>query len=356
MGIIHVTKGEDRRLIVRFTYSPERVKAIRTISGRRWDADEKYWTVPHRDGTLRQLANAFSTDRVVVSPLVQNDRPQLPAEKVSQVLTALDEYLTLEGYSTSTRDHYSQQIHRFLLRVRRNPTKASAEVLKSYLLGKLDEGLSPSYIRQARAALVLLYTHILDQPEKVIDLPCPKAEQQLPFVLSREEVSRLLEAASDLKAKALFTVIYSAGLRISEALNLKISDILSDRRQIRVRHGKGSKDRYTILSDETLKLLRAYYQEYKPQDWLFAGRDPGTHLSASSARRLFRKARDQAGINVNATPHTLRHSFATHLLEDGVDLRYVQELLGHTDIRTTQRYAHVSKRRILDVRSPLDNI
>jgi site-specific recombinase XerD len=356
MGIIHVTDGEGGRLIVRFSYSPERLEAIRTVPGRRWHGDEKYWSVPHDDETLRQLAKAFSTDRVVAPPSVQDRRPELPAEKISQVLTALDRYLTLKGYSENTRDRYNQQIHRFLQRVRLDPAEASHDDLQHYLLGKLDEGLSPSYVRQARAALVLLYTQILDQPEKVIDLPSPKAEQQLPFVLSREEVSGLLEAASDLKVKALLTVIYSAGLRISEALHLKVSDILSDRRQIRVRKGKGKKDRYTILSDETLKLLRRYYQEYKPEEWLFAGMNPGSHLSASSARRSFREARDEAGINPEATPHTLRHSFATHLLEDGVDLRTVQVLLGHADIRTTQRYAHVSKRDIIDVVSPLDNL
>ena len=178
--------------------------------------EEKYWTVPHTDDTLTQLSKAFLTDRVVVSPSLRGYGPKLSAERISQVLTALDQFLTLNGYSDSTRDRYGQQVNRFLKRVKRDPIEVSAEGLRSYLLEQLDEELSPSYVRQARAALVILYEHVLDQPDKLADLPSCRGEKQLPLVLSKEEVLALLEAAPDLKAKALLTLIYSAGLRIGE--------------------------------------------------------------------------------------------------------------------------------------------
>ena len=172
--------------------------------------------------------------------------------------------------------------------------------------------------------------------------------------LSKTEVHRLLAAAVNLKNETFLTVVYSAGLRASEAIRLKIEDILSERRQIRVVGGKGNKDRYTILAEKTLLLLRKYYQEYRPVDWLFPGLEPRSHMSTSTADRMLHKAREKAHIYPKITMHTLRHSFATHLLEDGVDNRYIQELLGHASISTTMIYTHVAKPRLEQVHSPID--
>jgi integrase/recombinase XerD len=222
------------------------------------------------------------------------------------------------------------------------------------LLEVLDSGLSASYARQARAALVVVYEELLVQPEKVAGLPSAKGYKRVPAVLSREEVNRLLEAATNLREKTLLTVVYSAGLRVSEVICLKVSDILSDRRQIRIEGGKGNKERYAVLANETLGLLRTYYAVCRPKEWLFPGQEAGTHISQRTAQRFFERAKEKAGINRKATMHSLRHSFATHLLEDGVDIRYIQELLGHSSIKTTERYTHVSKHRLSQVRSPLD--
>jgi site-specific recombinase XerD len=262
--------------------------------------------------------------------------------------------LTLKGRSEATRENYRLQVQRFLKWLRREPETATAEELRAYLLDVMDSGLSASYARQARAALVAVYDGLLGQPEKVADVPSAQGHKRLPVVLSRDEVKRLLAASRDLMGQTLLTVMYSAGLRVSEAVRLKVSDISSDRRQIRVAGGKGKKDRYTILGDEALALLRTYYRVYHPRDWLFPGQEAGTHISQRTAQRFFERAREQAGINAKATIHSLRHSFATHLLEDGVDIRYIQELLGHTNIKTTQRYTHVSKHKLGQVRSPLD--
>jgi integrase/recombinase XerD len=354
MGTVQITPGESGQLIIRFPYSPERVAAVRAVPGRRWHPEEKYWTIPYSPKTLERVRSLFTGDRVVVAAAVQAVTPELPVTQVQEIVTALDKELTLRQYSPKTRDDYRLQVQHFLKWLRRDPATAANEDLRAYLLDMLDNKLSASYVRQARAALGILYRSVLGQPEKVAQLPKAKKEKKLPLALSREEVGRLLEATSNLRDKALLTVIYSAGLRVSEATRLRVSDILSGRGQIRIAGGKGKKDRYTILADKTLQLLRDYHRVYRPQTWLFPGQAPGTHLSTSAARRAFGRARENGGITSQATIHTLRHSFATHLLEDGVDLRYIQELLGHSSITTTQRYTSVSTWRLGKVKSPLD--
>jgi site-specific recombinase XerD len=162
---------------------------------------------------------------------------------------------------------------------------------------------------------------------------------------------------ANLKHKALLMAAYSAGLRVGEVVRLKISDIDSKRMQIRVTAGKGAKDRYRLLSEVALETLREYYKRYKLEDWLFPGEDESNHLSERSAQKIFERARKRAGMTKPATFHTLRHSFATtHLLEDGVDIRYIQELLGHGSIETTERYTHVTQKGMERIKSPLDNL
>ncbi len=354
MGTIQVTPGESGRLIVRFPYSAERVTVIRCVPGRQWHPGGKYWTVPHTPEALERMRSSFTGDRVVVAAAVEAASPQLSVAQVNEIVTTLDAELTLRGYSLSTRDSYRLQTQRFLKWLRRDPATATEAELRAYLLDILDGGLSASYMRQARAALVVIYAVLLAQPEKVVDLPSAKGDEKLPTVLSREEVRRLLQATSSLMEEALLTVIYSAGLRVSEAIRLKIRDILSDRGQIRVEGGKGKKDRYTVLGEKALQVLRAYYRRCRPTGWVFPGAEPGTHVSKRTAQRIFGRAKEKAGITPQATIHTLRHCFATHLYEDGVDLRIIQELLGHASIKTTQRYAHVGRRELDRVRSPLD--
>jgi site-specific recombinase XerD len=174
-------------------------------------------------------------------------------------------------------------------------------------------------------------------------------------VLSEEEVSRLFAATNNLKHKALLMLIYSAGLRISEALQMKISDIDSNRMQITIRQGKGKKDRTGLLSEQMLTILRSYYQLYEPRQYLFEGSSGGKY-STRSAQQVLRQACQRAGIHKKVTLHTLRHSFATHLLEAGTDLRYIQVLLGHSSSKTTEIYTHVSTKALKDIKSPLDRL
>jgi len=260
--------------------------------------------------------------------------------------------LTAKAYSQKTRDNYRLHLEWFLDWFREDPETATKRIVEEYILSIIDHGYSASYTRQAKATLVLFYAEVIGQPNLAQRLPSVKTPKSLPFVLSKDQVQRLMAAADDLKQKAIFSVAYSAGLRVSEVTRLKVSDILSERNQILVRGGKGSKDRYTLLSQRTLQTLRAYFREYQPDEWLFPGMIPGRHISVSAVQR----AREKANLSPKATMHSLRHSFVTHLHEAGIDIRYIQELLGHDDICTTAKYTKVSKVNLRNVRSPLDEL
>ena len=256
-----------------------------------------------------------------------------------------------------TRKSYGQHLRNYFEWLKTNPANASIDQIRGFLVSMASSGsYSASYCRGARAALIFLYAIVLKQSEKVRDLPQLGRPSQLPVVLSREEVVRLFKVTTYPKHKALLMLAYSAGLRVGEVVRLKISDIDRDRMQVRVTAGKGAKDRYTLLSETARVALREYYRACQPKEWLFPGEDPRDHLTERTAQHIFEDAKKRAGIGKRATFHTLRHSFATHMLEDGVDMRYIQELLGHGSIRTTERYTHVTQRGIEKVKSPLDNL
>ena len=356
MGIISITPGEEGRLYVQFPYTPERVSAIRKVPGRKWHADDRYWSVPDQEKTLEALRSCFTGDRVVVSKEFIATQPGLPAEIIDSILSEYDRALTSKGYSKKTRRSYRLQVKWFLEWFGREPNIGTNQDLKDYILWNIDLGHSASHIRQAKAALTLLFHDVLELEDIVKNLPRVKNPESIPIILSKAEVEHLLAASEDLKQKALISLAYSAGLRAGELTRLKVTDILSERGQIRIRNGKGGKDRYTLLADQTLKTLREYYRVEHPKDWLFPGIIPGRPMSVSSAERSFQRVRDRVGVNPKARIHSLRHSFATHLHEAGTDIRYIQELLGHVDIRTTQRYIRISKRNLVNVKSPLDEL
>ncbi len=210
-------------------------------------------------------------------------------------------------------------------------------------------------IETRECSIKFYYEKVLGKPIEKYYMPRPRKKRKLPEVLSEEEVIKILKQINNLKHKCIIHLIYSAGLRLTEAVHLKIADIQSDRKQIFIRSAKGNKDRYVILSEFILNLLRKYYKEYHPKEWLFEGQHGEQH-SKRNIQRILKSAVQQAGIRKKATIHTLRHSFATHLLEHGTDLRYIQELLGHKSSRTTEidtRVTHTARNKIV---SPLDNL
>jgi len=228
--------------------------------------------------------------------------------------------------------------------------------IRQFLLHQLEvKRLAHASYRQIYAALKFLYTVTLGRAWEVEHLPYPRQRlRRLPVVLHAEELAMLFQAIRSLKYRALFMTCYAAGLRINEACHLRVEDIDSQQMLVHVRHAKGGKERITLLSAKLLEVLRIYWVEQKPRPWLFPGKTPDRPLSSDAARQALEQICLDAGLTKKCTPHTFRHSFATHLLDAGVDLVVLQALLGHHSIRTTSRYTHISVQRIQKVISPLD--
>lgn len=228
--------------------------------------------------------------------------------------------------------------------------------MNNYLLYLIQtKNILLSQQNQRINAIKFYFQQVLGREKEIYNLHRPRKEHKLPSVLSEEEIILIFKQVSNIKHKALLYLIYSGGLRLSEVVNLKISDIDSKRNLILIREAKGKKDRTTLLSQTLLELLRTYYREYKPKEYLFEGQDQEKY-STRSVQNIFKKALFKSGIKKNATVHTLRHSFATHLLERGTDLRYIQELLGHSSSKTTEIYTHITKKGLDKIVSPLDNL
>ena len=266
--------------------------------------------------------------------------------------------LAIKNLAERTREQYLRCCTLFAGYHMVSPSEMGAEEVKQYLGHLLERGASPEKLKMHIAGLKFLYGVTLERPEVVAKIPWPKVPHKKPDILSLHEVERLLEAgkAHPLPAMVAMTA-YAGGLRISEACRLQPGDIDSERMLIHVRLGKGKKDRFVMLSAQLLLVLRAYWKTVRPQGgWLFPGRKKGMPISPSAAEKALAVAAQKAGIKKRVTPHLLRHSFATHLLEDGADIRVIQVLLGHASIRTTARYTQVSERHIGSVKSPLDKI
>jgi site-specific recombinase XerD len=238
----------------------------------------------------------------------------------------------------------------------RSPDTATSDDLRRFQLHMAQQQVSPWSINAAIAALRFFFTVTLERPDLVRPLRIVNEPRKAPVVLSQEEVARLLEAAPGLKYKAALSVAYGAGLRVSEVANLKVSDIDSERMTVRVEQGKGQRDRYVMLSPQLLGLLRDWWRVARPQVWLFPGQNPINPMTPRQLNRAVHAAKDLAGISKRVSPHTLRHSFATHLLEQGVDIRVIQVLLGHAKLETTALYTRVAVNTVRDVKSPLERL
>lgn len=228
--------------------------------------------------------------------------------------------------------------------------------IQEYLNMMARSGVSSSQLNQILNSVKFYYEVVKEMPNRFYSIDRPMKEERLPKVLSANEVFDIINATTNIKHRCVISLLYSAGLRRQELLNLQLEDIDSNRMMIKVRKGKGSKDRYTILSEKMLNDLREYFKAYKPQKYLFEGAKVGERYSPVSVQKILQKATDRAGINKRVTPHMLRHSFATHLLEAGTDLRYIQALLGHNSSKTTEIYTRVSFSNIQNLKSPLDSL
>ena len=264
--------------------------------------------------------------------------------------------LRLRGFSPKTQKAYTGHSRRLALHYSKLPDCITETELRAYLSNLLEEGRSHGYVNQCISAIKFLYHKTLRIDHFLDRIPRLKTEYKLPSVLGGKEVLRILRAVRNLKHRTILILTYSAGLRVGEVVRLRCEDIDEERMMIHVRQGKRRKDRYTKLSDVALETLNIYLETVRPKTWLFPGGKPGRHLHERSVQKVFERACRKAKIRKTVTVHTLRHSFATHLLEQGTDLRYIQKFLGHASTKTTEIYTHVSRRSIANIRSPLDTI
>lgn len=267
----------------------------------------------------------------------------------------MEQDMVLKNFAKSTQRTYLNGVDHFSHYFGRPLQELGTEEIRQYLHYLIVErDLSQDYIKQVYSALKFFYTTTLDKGWDLRQIPRARKVRSLPQVLSIAQVQKILETASSLKYQAIFTTVYSAGLRTDEVAHLRVGDIDSERMMIRVNQGKGKKDRYTLLAKRTLLLLRDYWREYRPKDWLFFGQDKQRPIALRSIQRAFTEARDKAHIRIPASVRTLRHCFATHLLDAGVELYFISQLLGHASPKTTAIYLHVSGKTLAQVQSPID--
>ena len=352
----------ENRLRVTFPYSPELVRKIKTVPGHCWHPKEKYWTIFDTKEALHQFFSVFNKEKINI------DRSLLPAARMyllylsapgeEEILQKVAEEIKLRGYSPKTSEAYLNHIKRFIRHFRQKQVnELTSKEVKEYLLKLIDaDKCSESYYGQVISAIKFLYKNVLKKEDVFIDIERPKRNKKLPEVLSEEEVKRIFDSIHNKKHRLIMLIIYSSGLRISEVVRLKLENIDFERKLIHVKGGKGKKDRYTILSQVVIKYLTEYVRFMRPGEWLFPGAKSGTHITERSVQKIMDKAVAKAKISKRVTVHTLRHSFATHLLEGGTDLRYIQALLGHASSKTTEIYTHVSRRKLANIQSPLDRI
>jgi site-specific recombinase XerD len=266
------------------------------------------------------------------------------------------EDLRLRNYAPRTISCYVGWVARFASHFGRSPDRLGAEEVRQFQLHLLERRASWSRFNQAVAALRFFYSVTLGRPDAVGMLPYGKKPKPLPCVLSPDEVCRLFAAVADPRHRLILQTAYAAGLRVSEVVRLRLADVDSQRMALHVRCAKGRKDRLVPLSGLLLDCLRAYWREYRPREWLFPGHTPEGHLSVARVQRVCHQAVLACGLTKKASRHTLRHSYATHLLEHGTDLVTLQKLLGHNHLATTARYTHVGPSHLQKVRSPLDTL
>jgi site-specific recombinase XerD len=360
-----VYKTTTKRLKVIFGYIPELSNVLKTIPYHVWYVKNKWWTIPYTQQYLEELKRHIARLNLVLRYEEQNPN----TEKINRVNPyelpnyryCPEEYqlkLTELRYSSNTIKLYTGLFEEFINYYPTFDIKAIDETMIIKFLRYLvtERKISTTYQNQSINAIKFYYEKVLGGQRKFYFIDRPKKEKTLPPVFSTEEVRTILKATENLKHKAILMTIYSAGLRISEAINLKIKDIDSERMQIRIEQAKGKRDRYTLLAEKTLELLRQYFKVYRPQTWLFEGLKLGEQYSTRSIQNIFHASLQKAGITKDVTVHTLRHSFATHLLENGTDLRYIQSLLGHSSSKTTELYTHITTKGFDQIKSPVDQL
>lgn len=335
----------EQRISISFGKNLEFISWIKTFDGCRWSATRQVWHLPDTE------ENRLTFGLTLLSKTLPNDEGFRSLENFKR-------WLRSKRYSENTIATYLDAAKSFLVffndRALNEITNDDVLVYNNeYILGN---NLSASYQNQIVSAIKLFFRTVHDRKIEIDSIHRPKRSRVLPNVLSKEEVKLILESQSNIKHKAMLSLIYSCGLRRSELLQLKPANIDSKRNIITILQAKGKKDRISPLSPKVLEILREYYKSYKPTVWLFEGQTKGRQYSEQSLQSVLKQAVFKAGISKPVTLHWLRHSYATHLLESGTDLRFIQELLGHSRSKTTEIYTHVSTKSLQQIKSPFDDL
>ncbi|OXM82701.1 tyrosine-type recombinase/integrase [Paenibacillus rigui] len=367
---IHLSKRNEDSLAVKlFAFNKEDVAKIRSIPGRRWNPDELVWLLPYTLKVITELLMIFKDKAVIIDPQLLEECEFLRSSDESatsdplavlppwgaEQRQRLKDELLLRGYSSKTVKAYLGQVDRFFRYIHEQGLFWSHQTISEYSLFLLNHHRSHAYVNQAISAIKFYFQKVLSQHESATYIR-PKKEQKLPHVLSLNEVMRILNSVDNLKHKAILYLTYSSGLRVSEVVRLRWQDFDKDRKTLRIRQGKGRKDRLTLLSDTALEVFLQYYHQEQPETWIFPGQNKVRHLTERSVQKIFEQTLLASGVMKKVSIHSLRHSFATHLMEGGIDIRYIQELLGHQSTRTTERYTHVSIKDARRIKSPLDQL
>ena len=394
-----VVHKHERRIMLVFEPDSQLNNIIRKIPSSRWSKTMSSWHIPCTRVHLQQLVIATTLyahldTSVLKEQLFAEKEPELveqlpgdeeihslpviiteedtgryvksfykPGSLIPENLAAFNEYVSLlhlKAYSPSTIKTYRNEFGAFLQVLNTRPAAGiTPQELKRYMLYcTIELKLSENSLHSRLNALKFYYEQVLRHEKFFYEIPRPKKQLILPKVLGEKEIGRLFNALDNKKHKAILFTAYSAGLRVSEVVHLKQTDIDTDRMQIFIENAKGKKDRYVMLSPVLLDILRAYIKECKPRPlhYIFESPTPGEAYSDRSAQRIFQMAKQKAGINKAVSFHSLRHSFATHLIEKGIDIRFIKDLLGHFSIKTTTRYLHVKRENLVNIMSPLDDI
>lgn len=358
---LSVINKHNRILKIYFAYNRTLIDTVKQLPLCRWNSVENCWIAPFKETSIEilqaaALANGLEWNYQQLSQT--KGSPRLPKHANSQRCPESYKAKMQElRYSPNTLSVYTDMFEEFM---NYYPDKELNDISEEEIVAFLrylvnDRQVSTSYQNQSINSIKFYYERVLGGKRKIYKIERPRKEKFLPEVLSEEEVAAILKSITNLKHRTIIITIYSGGLRISEVINLKIKDIDSKRMQIRVEQAKGKKDRYTLLSNKTLLILRQYFKEYKPKEWLFEGENGGQYTD-SSIYSIFKKAIAAANITKKVSIHSLRHSFATHLLENGTDLRYIQSLLGHSSCKTTEIYTHITNKGFDQIKNPMDKI
>ncbi|HNW56472.1 MAG TPA: tyrosine-type recombinase/integrase [Bacteroidales bacterium] len=370
-----VHKGE-KRIALEFEIDHEISALIRNVDDVRWSATMKCWHMPDTKESINDMfqvlkgkiyfdysalkmvvANKSAGAKSMMMSIRDREFPAL-SESDKADIYALRKWMEHKRYGASTIKTYISMLSRFFRYVK--PKNASecdpGDVVKYVNEYIIPAGLSYAFQNQTINSLRLFYSEIYDDSLVVENLDRPRAEHKLPNVLSKGEIKRMLESTGNLKHKAMLSLIYACGLRRCELLGLMLTDVDSKRGVLMIRQSKGKKDRIVPISEKTINMLREYARAYRPERYLFEGQVKGSGYSPTSIEKVLKESCKKAGIDKPVTLHWLRHSFATHLLESGTDLRYIQELLGHSSSRTTEIYTHVSLKSIQNIKSPFDTL